>query len=692
MNRVDFFKQFWPHSLENRAALRTAVGIVIAVVISYALHFEKPYWAGMTVAMVANIYTGNIIDKSIMRLLGTFIGVWAGFYLAHFIVNSFLLYFVINFFILAAATYYYNFSRYAYAYLLGGIGAFFVVGQLAMDPQSTFEIAIWRPVEIGLGVIVSAIVALFIFPNSLSNDVSKEITALFTAMDSLLNKVSSLYKASDAQLSLAFRQENLKVKKTIRKTSELIGFMHREFDNDKNRIDQFRFFTASLADLRQAIDYFNSLSVRSEKIISANLMSLTDVLFATARRDLTHLHQAFIERNVKVRLELPTLISNLENLSTLTTKEELAITHFFRQINTALLDLQKALSGISNQGQSNKLINNEQQLRNDPDVLMHSIKVGLTALVALALWMLSDWPGGLAGIISSIVISVKKNLFEMKNTSILRFLGALTGGGITISIMYWLPLNFYLLIMIIFLTGWGFSYLYFKSPAYSYLGLQANVAVLITLAQAGGPPVEVAAPLERLAGVIMGIIASFIVGNLIWRTDLIAMLQRQLKKLKNHLFYNCVTIITLRTHGILYDLTSLFWLCRSLVDTLSNETLRADKKARLADYIDTFKSAVLLQMSLKNILNTINQDQAEQTAAKLTVDLVYLEQAVAKLYQDPTVKNTDIKMQLEEAIATVLTNKSKETISVIEEENLVTYLHALIRLVEIRKNLRTENV
>ncbi|MGQ3888222.1 FUSC family protein [Legionella sp. CNM-1927-20] len=686
-------KQFWPHSLENRAALRTAIGVVIAVVISYALHLEKPYWAGITVAMVANIYTGSIIDKSIMRLVGTFIGVWSGFYLAHFIVNSFLLYVVINFFILAAATYYYNFSRYAYAYLLGGIGAFFVVGQLAMDPQATFQIAIWRPVEMGLGVIVSAIVALFIFPNSLSRDVAKEITVLLTAIDSLLNKVSSLYKASDTQLSLAFRQENLKVKKKIRKTSELISFMHREFDNDKNMIDQFRFFTTSLADLRQAIDYFHSLSVTSEKVISSNLINLTDTLFVTARQDLAHLHQAFIERNLKVRLELPSLIAELENLGTLTTKEELAITHFFRQTNTALLDLQKALSGISKKSQKTKVISTEQQLRNDPDVLMHSIKVGLTALIALSLWIISDWPGGFVGIISSIIISVKKNLFEMKNTSILRFLGALTGGSIPLSIMYWLPLNFYLLIIIIFFTAWGFSYLSFKSTAYSYLGLQANVAMLITLAQAGGPPVEIAAPLERLAGVIMGIMASFIVGNLIWRTDLIAMLRRQLNKLKRYLFHNCITVLTLRKGGILYDLTNLFWLCRSLIDTLSNETLNTDKQRRLTEYINTFRASVLLNMSLKNILNTINQDQAEQTAAKLSINLVQLEQTVAVLYQDSIiVEEIEVKMQLEEAISAVLSNEFKEPLSITEEENLVAYLHALIRLVEIRKNLHSETI
>ncbi|WP_419420536.1 FUSC family protein [Legionella sp. D16C41] len=686
MNTIAIFKQCWPRSLENRAALRTAVGVVLAIIIAFAFHLDKPYWAGMTVAMVANIYTGNIIDKSIMRLVGTFVGVWAGFYVTHFVVNSFLLYILVNFFIIAAATYYYNFSKYAYAYLLGGIGAFFVVGQLAMDPQSAFSVAIWRPAEIGIGVVVSGVVALFIFPNSITSDVAKEINGLFNAIDALFDKADKLYKTSDEKLNLLFRQENLKIKKKIRKASELISFMHREFDNDKNKIDQFRFFIAALSDLNQAINYFNSLNLVTGKRRKSKFSNLTDKLFSKARQDLTNLQKAFLNDNLKVKLELPVLIAELNDLPPLSSKNELAVAHFFRQTNIIITDLQKILLGGRRQITTHNIINTQQQLRNDPDVLIHSIKAGLSTLLALALWIISDWPGGLAGIISSIIISVKKNLFEMKNTGILRFLGALIGGGIPLAIMYWLPLNLYLLILIIFFAAWGFSYLSFKSTAYSYLGLQANVAVLITLTQTSSPPVEIAAPLERLAGVIIGIFASFVVGNLIWRTDLMAMLQRQFKKLKTYLFHNCVVLLTSRTQGTLYDLTNLFWLCRSLIDTLTNEKLNKDKQARLEKSHDAFRSTVLLQLTLKNIINAINQDEAEYTAAKLKINLKNLEQQVAILYQDSDISELDdIHIKLDKTLVAILRKRKK--IAIAAEENLAAYLQTLIRLVEIRRNI-----
>ncbi|STX28267.1 p-hydroxybenzoic acid efflux pump subunit AaeB [Legionella beliardensis] len=678
-------KSFLPKTLENRAALRTAVGVVLAIVISFALHIEKPYWAGMTVALIANIYTGNIIDKAIMRLLGTFIGVWFGFYLTHFVVNSLLLYIVVNFFIIAAAVYYYNFNKYAYAYLLGGIGAFFVVGQLAMNPQEAFLVAVWRPVEIGIGVVVSAMVALFIFPNDIGKNIGKEITDLFSSMDVLLKKLNIAFSNPKPDLNLILKQDNIKIRKKIRKASELISSTHREVSVDKAKIDKFRLLVAAFINLSQSISYFRSIIELDEKTKNPIFVDLADELFANARQDLSTILEAFLREETKITLSLPNLMADLTKLPPLTTKDELALIHFFRQLNTVLLDLQKALLGEKKLNKSEKIINAEQQLRNDPDVLIHSVKVGLTALLALAFWIISDWPGGLTGIISSIIISVKKNLFEMKNASILRFLGALIGGGLTLLIIAWLNLNFYLLILILFFAAWGFSYVAFKSTAYSYLGLQANVAVIITLAQAGGPPIDIAAPMERLAGVIIGIVASFIIGNLVWRTDLLVMLQRQLTKLKYYLFRNSVTLLTARSRGVLYDLDSSFWLGRGLLDTLDHESLSMAKQAKLTEASDRYKSLILLYFSLKNILIAIDQDEAEQTALQFAINLKAMEQQVAALFASATPSNLDeTHLELETLLKAVLS--AGEYFST-AQENLAAYLYALIRLVELRKDL-----
>lgn len=121
-----------PKTIENRAALRTAIATVVAVLIAFMLHLDKPYWAGMTVVILANLYTGSIIDKAILRILGTVFGVWLGFFLAGFVANSLFLYLLMNFMLVAIGVYYYNFSSHAYAYLLGAIGAFLVIAQFVI--------------------------------------------------------------------------------------------------------------------------------------------------------------------------------------------------------------------------------------------------------------------------------------------------------------------------------------------------------------------------------------------------------------------------------------------------------------------------------------------------------------------------------------------------------------------------------
>ncbi|WP_019218217.1 hypothetical protein [Legionella tunisiensis] len=111
-----------------------------------------------------------------------------------------------------------------------------------------------------------------------------------------------------------------------------------------------------------------------------------------------------------------------------------------QQINTVITSLSTILiSGQNLEAKDDRLISLKQQLRHDPDIIKHSIKAGLAAVLALSFWLISNWPGGLNGIISSIVISIRRNLFDMKNISIHRILGCLSGGGVALFPLAFFP-------------------------------------------------------------------------------------------------------------------------------------------------------------------------------------------------------------------------------------------------------------
>lgn len=148
-------------------------------------------------------------------------------------------------------------------------------------------------------------------------------------------------------------------------------------------------------------------------------------------------------------------------------------------------------------------------------IYLHSLKAASSITLSVAAWLFFGWPGGLQGIISSFIILIETE-FDMATAKALRrLLGCILGGGIGIFCLHFLAFNIYDLITLIF--GFGFIFSYFSTPTFehNYLALQANVAFSIALIQAGGPTLSIAPSLERLSGIILGILSAFII-NLVF--------------------------------------------------------------------------------------------------------------------------------------------------------------------------------
>ncbi|MFC3907916.1 FUSC family protein [Legionella dresdenensis] len=688
MTYLPALQQFIPRTLENRAALRTAIAALAAVLIAFALHVDKPYWSGMTVVILANIYTGNIIDKALMRIAGSIIGAWAGFFIAGFIANSFALYLLANFSLIAMAVYYYNFSRYAYAYLLAALSAFLVISEVAVNPEQAFYIAIWRPVDIGLGVLVSAASAFCLFPNNIYENVNKEVKAVFNALTNLLDQTEQLLISNDPKAFIEVDKQTLLLKKKIRKATEMLDFMRREIGFERVRIDQFRFLLDAGFGLCRTISFFTATVEHSpgQKLITDELVPVRQ-LFQAMKQDLNTLSVEFFSKPADITLQSRQALNQFDSaLNTALANSGsqlatyLAVSHFLRQIHDFVLNLSTVLTDISSKRtNASAVISNKEQLRSDPDVMVHGIKAGLSATMALAFWLLADWPGGLNGIVSSIVISIRKTLFEMKNISAHRALGCMLGGGLALTVLACTSMDLYLLILLIFFGVWGFSYFSFKLTTYAYIGLQANIALIITLAQAGGPPLDLAPPLERLGGIFIGITTSFLVGNLIWRTDLQTMLQKQLKKLASYLRYNRQQIM-LPAKAKLYDLTNAFWICRGLLESIQNQPLKPAKKALLDGRKETHEKLVLVQAAINHISTSLDQAGARNTAEKCGFDLSGVEQKIAQFNQDTSLLEYQSVLAELNQFSQLLLTGLQSSLPARDVENCAAYLSSLKQL------------
>jgi len=336
---------------------------------------------------------------------------------------------------------------------------------------------------------------------------------------------------------------------------------------------------------------------------------------------------------------------------------------------------------LAKQG-SRTLYSHQEQLRNDMDVIKHSMKAGLAATLALVFWLISNWPGGINGIISSIVISIRKNLFEMKHISLHRLLGCLLGGGLALFSLTFVAMNLYDLLWLIFIGVWGFSYFSFKKVSYAYIGLQANLALIISLAQEGGPPTALSPPLERLGGIFIGIAASFIVANGLWRTNLWKTMEGQMEKLKGNLAQNGFNLLHTSTRKkSLYALSNLFWLTRGAIETLDKESSSPKKEWLLLQAKSDYEILVVIQATIRHIQDTVNQDEACDYARLYEVNLRQFADEVAQFYRQRNCDDKDHFIEVLKHAAQHLFQQPLHEVATLDAmENCHVYLQALIQL------------
>lgn len=701
---------FGPQTVENRAALRTALAALASVLISFKFHLETPFWSGMSAVIVSNLYTGHIVGKAILRIIGTVVGAFLGFYIAGLVVNSLLLYFLSCFLIVSICAYYNSFSTSGYAYLLGGLCAFIIISQIAMMPQNAFFVAIWRPVEIGIGVLVASISAYFIFPNHLKDNIGEEIDTIFNDFSIELTQLLNILFSSKPDFD-SLAQSHLKIKKKIRKAEELIAAMNFELGVSQIKIDEVRALFEIFYNLSRQVHYLILILPQYQKLTIIQSLSIKSISNAV-QNDLQLLQRAFDGKlKVSLKLKLGAAITELEEqlkqkqqsgeiitsfLAEVTDKstegEESfiqsnfihALIHFLEQVNQSFSLIESLVTRIPIKKTLNFEILDIKELEGiDVDAIKRSIRAGFSVLLSLSFWLLGQWPGGLNGIISSLIISIKKNLFEMKNISIHLLLGCMLGGSVALFSLFIFEMRLYNFIIIFFFSIWGFSYLMFQFPKYAYIGLQANIALIISLAQEGGPPVSLGPPLQRLGGVVIGITTSFIVANLLWRSDVWTMLNRCLNKLYEFITKNLnEALLGLENPKKIFDVSNLFWVSREMLEALANESLNPKKEAMLTELTKRFESLVMIQVTISHILLSIDRKKINKIAYLLECDLSSYEKEVYLAFKEhDVVSGLRINHKLGNFLKAMEDKKTFKQVRAEDLRGFLAYLNALNQLV-----------
>jgi uncharacterized membrane protein YccC len=152
-------------------AFRTALASVLSILVAMILHLDNPYWAGITAISITLPDISSSIARSIDRCLGTVIGAAVGYFGAHFVADHLVFQFIIAG---AVAFGIYGMERTAhgYAVLLGAVTVILVMFGSLEAPDSALKLAVYRSMEIMVGVAVSCFIGLASAPSAQASFVS----------------------------------------------------------------------------------------------------------------------------------------------------------------------------------------------------------------------------------------------------------------------------------------------------------------------------------------------------------------------------------------------------------------------------------------------------------------------------------------------------------------------------------------
>lgn len=157
-----------------------AVSVVSALFLALLLRLEYPSWAVFTVLMLSMArYVGAVQEKSILRLIGTVVGGCLGFLATGALQQTPSLYLPLTFLVVAVSVSMFGQSRAPYAFFLVGLTYMVISADSQGDPSTASRYALYRVVEVGLGVMVSMVVQVLVFPRYANTDFSRLIGSAF---------------------------------------------------------------------------------------------------------------------------------------------------------------------------------------------------------------------------------------------------------------------------------------------------------------------------------------------------------------------------------------------------------------------------------------------------------------------------------------------------------------------------------
>ncbi|MDH7795049.1 MULTISPECIES: FUSC family protein [unclassified Beijerinckia] len=180
-------------------SVKTFVAAMLALFIAFHLNLSQPSWSLTTVYIVSQPLAGMVLAKSVFRILGTVIGAVMSLVFVGLFSNAPELFCLVLALWIGAGTFVSVYLRdvpQAYTGMLAGYSAAIIGLPAALAPDTAFDFAVARCLEILLGIACAALMHHVVFPRRAGDALRK---ALATTLPTMAQWVSDALRGQEGE-------------------------------------------------------------------------------------------------------------------------------------------------------------------------------------------------------------------------------------------------------------------------------------------------------------------------------------------------------------------------------------------------------------------------------------------------------------------------------------------------------------
>lgn len=646
-----------PRALQWVTAFKAASSAVIAIGIAMGLGWEHPYWAGISVMIVTLPYMGAALEKSLMRIAGTFLAALLAYVITIACAQNQIAYAAALMLVLLFTSYFGTGNWYPYTFTLAGITLSIICTLTYQNPTAIWDVAFYRSSEICLGVIVAMTVNAIILPQRAGDALFAKIGHELDSFGTLFDDVMAEFFDKDAQSSIGEAREQAIIASVAK-----LHPLYLQALRDSTRVSRHRdgmehilicleTLLVTLTVLRRGADakypkaFLEPIRPEMEAFAAAlhdDIRALSksfQTLRPPANSRSTDAAAALDQRLEETRKQGLNFNYPLEDVSHL-----YAIIANLVDVHGAIQTLAGLTTDIQNgpRGVDRSTTPERTRKHSLPKIdirrLQHGIKVGIVVLSALYLSQWLQWPGGLQGAITAAIV-IQMSVVASNQKALLRLGGCLLGGACgAFSIIFFEPYfsSYYSFAFPLFVFFFIFSLINFGKPSFAYAGLQAFIAFLLMTSITNTQNVSLLPGVHRLTGIIMGVIICMVVQRLLWPVIPENELRKDFANFFKHAagFLSAYTPKRLRGQNVNSELAQLTDRVSPVARSAENWLSQMGFQGSDRPYEDAIRSLSLSMQSLsyrtRALEQTFQRDMPRPLVERLSPAFIELNEAICE--------------------------------------------------------------